>query len=366
MQSNVLHTVIMRTFPPPRFLEMPSVGLDVTDQRIRFLEFTEKKNELVINRHGDMSIPPGVIVSGEIKRPKELTKLLKKFRRTHNIEFVHVSLPEQRAYLVKITVPDVAVEEVRSAITYQLEEHVPIPPEEVVFDYHVIGPSKQKKGDLDIAVSVLTKKEVNEYVEMFDGTGLRPLSFEIEAQAIARAVVPKTNKGTYVVVDFGGVRTGLSVVNEGIVRFTTTIDVGSDMLTKAIEKLFDISEAEAKKMKNERSIARDEKNRQFTEAVMASLSILRDEINRLFIYWQTHRKEESEGGIEQIYLCGGGANLKGLPEYLSSSLRVPIVVADPWVNVNAFDAYVPEIEKRYALGYTSVIGLALTRTNDIL
>lgn len=62
-------------------------------------------------------------------------------------------------------------------------------------------------------------------------------------------------------------------------------------------------------MKNEKGIARNREDQEFTEAVMVSISILRDEVNKLFIYWQTHRSEEDSQGIEKVYICGGGANL---------------------------------------------------------
>ncbi len=344
-------------FPVPRFLRMPAGGLDITDWRVRFLEFKKKGNGLVLDRYGEERIPSGVIVAGSIKRSDDLREILTKFRAEHNISFVRVSLPEERAYLFTMDVPDVSPEEIRGAIRFQIEEHVPISAEDAVFDYHVLGPSSEDSGKISITVSVFSESELRGYVEMFSGTGIIPVAFEIEAHAIARALVLDADTDTHLILDFGGTRTGISIVSKGIVRFTSTIDVGSAMITKAIEKNFNVSSDEAEKIKNIRRMAKGGTDREFFSALSSSLSVLYDEVNKIYLYWHGHGGKDAN--IQNIILCGGGANLHGLSEYLGSSLRTKVRVGNPWVNVNSFDTYIPEITKHEALGYTSVIGLAL-------
>lgn len=340
---------------------MPAAGLDISDRRARFLILTKGCGRLSVARFGEAEIPPGVIVSGKIKRPEELKVILSAFQKENKLEFVRVSLPEERAYMAKMEVLEVQNGDLRDSIAFQMEEYVPVPAAEAVFDYKVIKRSPARQGYLDVAVSVLSQKEIAEYAGMFDGTGLTPISFEIEAQAIARAVVPRGDRATYMILDFGRTRTGISIVSESIVRFTSTIEVGSDIVTLAVEKYFSVGTEEAERIKNEKGITKSESDKEFAGAVMASLSILRDEVNKLYIYWHTHREDEStERKINKIFLSGGGANLKGLDEYLSAGLRVDVEVANPWVNLNSFDDYIPDIPYNRALGYASVIGLALT------
>ena len=112
-------------------------------------------------------------------------------------------------------------------------------------------------------MSVLSQKEITEYTSLFDGTGLTPVSFEIEAQAIARAVIPNEDMETYMILDFGRTRTGISVVSESIVRFASTVDVGSDMITLAVEKYFSVNTADAERMKNEKGVTKSESDKDF-------------------------------------------------------------------------------------------------------
>ncbi len=350
---------ITSIFPPPEFLKMQPAGLDISDRRIRFLELRKSKNGLVINRFDSVGIPDGVVVSGEIKKPEELKKILKEFKNKNNIEFVNVSLPEEKAYIEKMDVPDVSGDELRNSIMFQLEEYIPIPASNAVLDYIPLENFKNKKIK-EVIIYVLPKKVVDVYAEMFSGTGIIPTSFEIEAQSLARAVVPTKNTGTTMIVDFGRTRSGISIVKNGILLFTSTAEIGSDMLTKAIEKNFSINKEEAYRMKNERGLTKNKKDEEFFLAVLPTISILRDEINKLFIYWHTHNTSNSGGNkIERIILCGGGSNLRGLTEYLSVSLKVNVVTSDPWVNVNSYDNYIPELKLNEALGYSTAIGLAL-------
>ena len=218
---------------------------------------------------------------------------------------------------------------------------------------------------MDVAVSVLPQNELKKYVDMFTDTGIMPVSFEIEAQAIARAVLPRGDKGTYMVIDFGDTRMGISIVSDEAVRFTSTINVGSDTISLAIQKHFSISPEEAYRMKNEKKISKSAGDKEFFQAVLSTISIIRDEINKLYIYWHTHGMEERGGGkIGKIVMCGGGANLAGLTDYLSASLKIKVEIANPWCNVNSFENYIPEIPANEALGYASVIGLALASASD--
>ncbi len=345
--------------PPPRFLEMPSVGLDISDERIRFLEIVNSKNGLVFGRYGEKNIPPGIISMGHIKNPPELKKILTNLRDEYNLDFVRVSLPEERAYLVKMEVPKVPESELRENISFHLEEHVPIPPEDALFDYSVIKESKTKKGFLEVAVSAIPKKEMDIYLELFQGTGLTPLSFEIEADAIGRAVIPARDRGTYMVMDFGKNRSGIYIISEGATRFTSTIDIGSEAITKVIKSHLGASGSEIEKIKNERGLSKSKDNQELFSALLETVSIFRDEINKHYLYWHNYEQSGGDKNIEKIILSGGGANLLGLTEYLSASLKVPVEVGNPWINLNSFDRYIPPIKKNQSLGYATVAGLAL-------
>ena len=64
-------------------------------------------------------------------------------------------------------------------------------------------------------------------------------------------------------------------------------------------------------------------------------------------------------------LCGGGAYLKGFPQYLSSRLKIPASLGNPWINIlkdNKHKAKIPNIPHKDSLAYSTVLGLALRGT----
>ena len=353
-----MDNLFTKFFPTPRFLKMPAVGLDISDQSIHFAELVPKRQGYVLGRFGQRKIHPGVMESGVIKDKNGLKRILSSISREHGINLVNVSLPEERAYLVRMSVPRVKKRDLRGSIEFKLEEYVPLKADEAVFDYRIISESE---SEYDIEVSALPKPVAESYFELFDGTGLLPLVFEIEAQAIARAVLPEGDVATRMIVDFGETRTGLSVVSEGVVMFTSTLGIGGDTLNDAVKKRFGVSQTEAERMKKEYGLVKNPGDKEFFFTLMQSISVIKDEINKHFIYWHTHKGpgEKERGRIESIILCGGDSNLLGFSDYLSVNLKVPVSVGNVWINVNSFDDYVPEISLKESLRYATAIGLAL-------
>ena len=95
--------------------------------------------------------------------------------------------------------------------------------------------------------------------------------------------------------------------------------------------------------------------------LMSTVSILKDEINKHYVYWNTHLDQDGEKRpkIEKVLLCGGDSNLAGFTDYLLSGLKTEIELANAMVNVNTFNHYIPEIEFSDSLSYATAIGLAL-------
>lgn len=355
---------LLAAFPVPAYLSMPSVGLDISDHSVKFVEFEGVFPHAHIKRFGTKEIPEGIIVGGTIARRDELVEILSALREEHKFRFVRASLPEEPAYIFTTLVPKVSDDEVRSLLRFKLEESVPIAPAEAVIDFDAPKGSETTTGERLATVSVFPEKLAQDYTDLLHAAGLTPLSLEIEAQAIARAVVPHEFVGTCMAVDVGRTRSGISIISDGIVRFTTTIDIGGDVLTSVIEKeMAGVSPEDSVTIKNANGL-RYVGNENIQKAFATFARALRNEIERYYIYWQTHLKaKESQytehPNIERVFLCGGHANIAGLDEFLSHELFLKVERANVWVNVLDVEQTVPDVTKTESLGYASAIGLAL-------
>lgn len=351
-----------RFFPTPSYLRMPSIGFDLSDRSVKYASFDQHGRELLLAEHGKLDIPEGLVISGKIVDTAGLKAAIIPFAKRVRRKHVRVSLPEEQIYLFTMTLPLLEGEEVRSAILLHLEEHIPIGGADAIFDYNLIARDKE---NLHLEVAATSSTLIESYQSIFEGTGLVPLSFELEAHALARAVVPSSDERTVMVIDLGETRTGLSIVSRGVVLFTSTIDIGGHHLSAAIAKYFSISLPDAISRKETYGIsahATEEGN--LMPAVVGPLSGLRDEINKHYIFWGTHPFDDGtpRPSIDALILSGGEANMKGLAEYFTETLRVTVEKANPWVNIADVKRRIPDLTLSESLAYATAFGLALGDT----
>lgn len=347
-----------RFFPAPKFMVPPSFGLDISDESIKFVELIRVKNTIQVDKYGEKKIPTGIIESGKIKNPQRLREILVSLRKEVGLKSVRVSLPEEQVYLFNLKLEKSGLENIREGIELSLEEHIPMQAQNSIFDYELLGEDEQS---LKLQVAAIPKNVIEEYLSIFKDSTLFTESFELEAQAIARAVIKKGDLGTYMIVDFGKKRTGIFIISGGIVIFTSTLDVGGIMLTEMIKKNFKISFEEAEKKKKECGLKRNAKNTEVFSVLLNGVSVLRDEIVKHFLYWHTHKDEEGNNRppIKKVILCGGDSNLIGLSEYFSVSIKTNVEMANVWVNVVETEKHIPEMGFNQSLAFASAIGLAL-------
>jgi type IV pilus assembly protein PilM len=279
-------------------------------------------------------------------------------RKEEGVKSVRVSLPEEQMYLFQLRLGKNGLKHVKEGIELVLEEHVPIPAQEAIFDYELI---KEDAQNLEVQVATIPKNIIENYLQIFQHSKISVQSFELEAQAISRAIIKNGDMETYMIVDFGKKRTGIFIVSRGIVMFTSTLDLGGTTLTNAIQKNFNVSFEEAEKMKQKYGLQRNTTNNEISSVLLSSVSVLRDEIAKHFLYWNTHKDEEGKNNplVKKIIFCGGDSNLIGLAEYISVSIKTNVEMANVWTNILDTDDYVPEIGFKQALSFSTALGLAL-------
>lgn len=357
---------LVQILPPPSYLAMPGAGVDISDTSMKYVSFnsslrTHTKPELKL--WGDIDIPNNVLNRGLVLDPKKLTAVLAEFKQKTGIEFVRVSLPEERAYLFETEIKkEVPLKEIRSTLEFRLEENVPIPSREAFFDYDIL-PSSDSDRSVRVVVATYARETILQYYDACLAAGLTPLSFEVEAQAMARAVIPKGERDTVMLIDFGKTRTGVGIIHAGTLLYTSTIDIGGAQLSQVLRKVLgDLPEEQLTQIKNTEGLIRGIDDSRTHDALLSTISVIKDEVATRMEYWHQKEKFHENRRIKRIVFCGGSVNLKGLPEYFTEMLGLPCERANVWTNVCSFDDAVPPIERRFSYGYATAIGLALKQT----
>jgi len=344
---------------------MPAIGIDISDGAVRFVELLKEGKNFIPHHFGERRLAPGVVVSGSIIKKDELVKVLTSISKEEKYKFVKASLPESKAYVFNISIPEMPEEDISDAIVFRIEDNAPISASEAIFDYTIIG--RNEKGEIELSVTAIQESVIREYLDLYNKASLIPRSFELESRAIARALIAPNDVLTYLIVHIGGNKTVFSIVRAGIVRFTSTLYVGSNNLNVNVNvdgaNKTDPKDGENLEEKGVNKPVPDEKS---FELIAGALSSIQEEVNKLIVYWFTHKVSGTLGiqKIDEILLSGKDSTISGVVECVSRNVKVPVRIANAWTACFSYDDFIPSIGANEALDFTTAIGLSLPKKFD--
>jgi type IV pilus assembly protein PilM len=354
--------VLSRWLPPPSYLTMPAMGVDISDRSIKYMLLGGEYHHFAIKHYGEEALPFGLVENGRVKDAAKLGEVLKKVAEKFPAKYAVASLPEEQAFIVHVELPFMKKSEIRQSLEFQLDKYVPLPQGEAIFDYQIIKEPTQVGEMFTVVLSAVPRSLVTSYQELFDAAGLTLVALEIEAQAIARAVLPIADKTTSLIVDFGKTRTSFFITQADHIAFTLTVpNIGGETITAAIQKNLNVSYEQAEKLKIKFGLLKNKNNQPLFFSTLPIISALRDEVTKLYHYWNDHGDKEllPHGPIDQIIFCGGQATLPGLVEYFESFFSVSVSVANVWTNVLNIEEVVPPVTAGESQRYATSLGLAL-------
>jgi type IV pilus assembly protein PilM len=353
-------------------LKPKAFGLDISDLSLKFLMLKEKGKKIKVISFGESLIEPGIIEQGEIKEEEKLAGIIKETTKRMKTKYVVASLPEEKAFLQVIKMPMMSKEDLKSAIVFEAENYIPLPISEVYLDCEIVPPVYNHLKHLDVLLAAVPKKVVDSYLRVLKKAGLKPIAFEIESLALARALIEnQTTTYPVLIIDLGATRTSFIIFAGKSVIFTTSIPVSGIHFTELIAKNLKISFEEAEKLKilhglkeglkiklGEKTTLEKVKGKIF-EALIPALVDLVQQIKKYIDYYQAHAYLSGlppDGKrIHRVILSGGGAGLKGLKEFLELELKISVEIGNPWINVGE----VKNFPKEKSLNFATAIGLAL-------
>jgi len=354
-------------------LKPESFGLDISDLSLKIIKLKKRGKFFDLASFGEEKIKPGIIKNGEIRDKEALIKIIKEGLirikgEKLNTKYVIASLPEEKAFLQIIQMPKIPEEDLKSAIIYEAENYIPFPIEEIYLDFQIISPLLNHLNHYDILLAALPKKIIDSYLYCLKNSGLIPKALEIEALSIVRALIKnEVSSSVQLLIDLGATRTGFIVFAGYSLRFVSSIPVSSEKFNENISKNLNIDSKKAEELKIKYGLTGEKK---IFEAIVPVLTDLTEQIKKYIDYYQAHACHEhlisNEKTIEKIYLSGRGANLKGLTDFLSRELKIPVELGNPWINIlpESFKE-TPKLSLEESLGYTTALGLALRGIKEI-
>lgn len=348
-----------------KFLKLRSeiFGLDINDLSLKIVKLKKKNGSFVLTSFNKAEISPGIIEGGIIRDENALAEIIKTACKSVKGEKldtkdVIVSLPEEKSFLQVIQMPKMDEKELKSAALFEVENYIPLSINDIYVDFQGILSDKSQSSRSDVLIVAMPKQIVDSYVSCIEKAGLLPIIFEVESQAIARALIKKEEKDAppLAIIDFGKNNTNLIIYFKNSIRFTCSINVCSQQITEAISKFFQISIEEAEEEKIKNGLSATDSNPKILEAATPVLEELSAQIKKYLDFYSEHFFHErilTDGKVEKIILCGGGSDLKGLSDFIFQKLNIPVETPNLLENI-----LVKNIDFNNPLSFTAALGLA--------
>jgi type IV pilus assembly protein PilM len=294
-------------------------------------------------------LSPGIVVGGELRDPDALAVALKDFFNKYKLpkRGVRLGIANNRIGVRTFEIGGIDdAKQLENAIRFRAQEALPIPIDEAVMDYHVLGETTDAEGQQlkRVLLVVAYREQIDRYIDACKKAGITLLGIDLEAFALLRALqAPQSGAGddpaaALVAVAVGHERSTFAVSDGRVCEFTRVLEWGGHALNVSIARALDAAPSEVEAVKRNLSL-NDETVPEGLTAEQAGKA--RDAVQRaiqafareLVSSLQFYQNQPGSLGIGEIVLTGGTAHLPGLASELERLIGVHVRVGDPLARI---------------------------------
>lgn len=195
-----------------------SVGMDIRSDSMGLTFLKGSLKGIEIAGHGTFKIDAAQVNTEKIK---QIGAIYDQFHADHGIgdPDIFVGLPRELFFIRSLTFPQAVKENIASTLRYEMEKFVPIPVDDIYFDFLVHGESKSS-NTIQVLLVVVKKSDLAPYIDLCHFIKPGITAFEPRAVAMINALshVSSTSApfdGTLVRVDHDKIEVDL--VKNGII-----------------------------------------------------------------------------------------------------------------------------------------------------
>lgn len=256
----------------------------------------------------------------------------------------------------RVQLPLMTPAELKGAIRFEAETHIPFPIDECHLDFQILGQNVEEKN-MNVLLVAAKRDHIAERLKAFEEYGLVPEIIDSETIALSNAFRALAEESQHQAKSFGLLHIGhrmslLGVYHAGQLYFTREMSSGSAHVTEALMQAKSLSEADAEHLKSSTG------DTDVKKAVQDGLAGLVDELSGAVEYFESAAGEE----LKTFWLSGGGALLSEAPAYLTEQLGGRQVQTwDPSKMLSVDEHADKDYLAKHAAELTVALGLALPR-----
>ncbi|HAM34332.1 MAG TPA: hypothetical protein DEB40_09200 [Elusimicrobia bacterium] len=354
------------------------IGVDIGSYAVKIALIQEEGGTLFVKTWGHLPVACKPDASPEEKKTQTVN-MLRAFliERGIKLKEAATSLSGNSVIVRYVKFPRLTKSELSATLTSEAEPFIPFDINEVQLGFHILNEIVEDGMKKMETVLVAAKKDlVASRLDILQGAGLVPTIIDVDSFALENVYEklrePKAETGATLYLNIGHMVTNLSILENGVTRVVRDVFISGNTLTKSIMKSLQVDAAKAEELKKTHGVIVDaaekekalaEGNREALGVSQTIAAVIKDlvaEVHRSVDFYLSQGPERSIG---RIVLSGGSARLKNLAKHLSSELKVPVSVLEPFAFLKNPPADLPP-ELTPAFGVA--VGLALRHNKDWL
>jgi type IV pilus assembly protein PilM len=167
------------------------VGLDIEAGSIAATE-VRSNGTVEVSGQGVVALEPGIFREGEVSDPDALSEALEQLFAEHKLSRnVRLGIANQRVAVRTLRLPSIEdQDELETAIRFQAQDHIPMPLDQAVLDWQVVGyvtgPDGQRQ--IDVVAVAARRDMLAAMMDAMRSAGLRPTGIDHSAFGMLRAL----------------------------------------------------------------------------------------------------------------------------------------------------------------------------------
>lgn len=324
-------------------MKLPSINkkvlsIDFGASEIKIIEGQASKNGIDILNAITVSLPKDAYQNGRILDSDIISTLLKSSLKENKIttNLAYSIINSSEIITREVTIPKVPEKEVEAIIGYQLNEFLPVDPEDYVVQHLILDTFTY--GELEkfnILLIGIPRIIVISHLDLMKNVGLKPQILDFQGNTIAKLIGFNSrinndyNARDIVIVsiDMGYDSSKLTIIKNGNIEVTRVLDTGAKDLYESLTSFFgySIGEGEEKVRQIEDINAGREEFTDYYRLLNITKSTIENLLEKIETILRYYRTRDMGNDINIVLLQGGLSNINGMDNLFSNYFNIPSI-----------------------------------------